>query len=37
VIATLFLACIVLLAIGVPVGFALGGGTLAAILVGGCH
>jgi tripartite ATP-independent transporter DctM subunit len=35
VIATLFLACIVLLAIGVPVGFALGGGTLAAILVGG--
>ena len=34
-IATLFLACIVLLAIGVPVGFALGGATLGAILVGG--
>jgi tripartite ATP-independent transporter DctM subunit len=35
VIATLFLACIVLLALGVPVAFALGGGTLAAIIVGG--
>ena len=34
-IATLFLACIVLLALGIPVGFALGGGTLAAIIVGG--
>jgi tripartite ATP-independent transporter DctM subunit len=35
VIATLFLACIVLLALGVPVAFALGGATLAAIVVGG--
>ena len=34
-IATLFLGCIVLLAIGVPVAFALGGATLAAIMVGG--
>ena len=34
-IATLFIACIVLLALGVPVAFALGGGTLAAIVVGG--
>lgn len=34
-IATLFLACIVLLALGVPVAFALGGATLAAIVVGG--
>ncbi|MEP6657170.1 MAG: TRAP transporter large permease, partial [Betaproteobacteria bacterium] len=34
-IATLFIACIVLLALGVPVAFALGGGTLAAIIVGG--
>jgi len=35
VIATLFFACIALLALGVPVAFALGGGTLAAIAVGG--
>jgi tripartite ATP-independent transporter DctM subunit len=35
VIATLFIACVVLLALGVPVAFALGGGTLAAILVDG--
>ena len=35
VIATLFVGCIVLLALGVPVAFALGGATLAAILVGG--
>jgi C4-dicarboxylate transporter, DctM subunit len=35
VIATLFAGCIVLLAIGVPVAFALGGATLAAIAVGG--
>ncbi len=34
-IATLFLACIALLALGVPVAFALGGATLAAIAVGG--
>ena len=34
-IAVLFIACIVLLAIGVPVAFALGGGTLAAILYNG--
>ena len=34
-IATLFIGCIVLLAIGVPVAFALGGATLAAIAVGG--
>ena len=34
-IATLFAGCIVLLAVGVPVAFALGGATLAAILVGG--
>jgi len=34
-IAVLFLACIVLLALGVPVAFALGGGTLAAILYNG--
>ena len=31
----LFIACIVLLAIGVPVAFALGGGALAAILWNG--
>ncbi len=35
VIATLFIACTLLLALGVPVAFALGGGTLAAILVNG--
>src|SRR5262249_51608846 len=35
VIATLFLSCIVLLALGVPVGFALGGSTFIAIVVGG--
>jgi C4-dicarboxylate transporter DctM subunit len=35
VIATLFIGCIVLLAVGVPVAFALGGATLAAIAVGG--
>jgi C4-dicarboxylate transporter DctM subunit len=35
VIAVLFVGCIVLLAIGVPVAFALGGGTLAAILYNG--
>jgi tripartite ATP-independent transporter DctM subunit len=35
VIATLFGACIVLLALGVPVAFALGASTLAAILVNG--
>ena len=35
VIATLFVGCIALLALGVPVAFALGGATLAAILVGG--
>ena len=35
VIAVLFIACIVLLALGVPVAFALGGATLAAILVNG--
>ncbi|MDQ6619412.1 MAG: TRAP transporter large permease [Pseudomonadota bacterium] len=34
-IATLFIGCIVLLAIGVPVAFALGGGTLAAIVMHG--
>ena len=34
-IATLFIACTLLLALGVPVAFALGGGTLAAILVNG--
>ncbi len=34
-IAVLFVGCIVLLAIGVPVAFALGGGTLAAILYNG--
>ena len=34
-IATLFVGCIALLALGVPVAFALGGATLAAILVGG--
>lgn len=34
-IATLFIACIVLLVLGVPVAFALGGGTLAAILWNG--
>src|SRR6478609_5326065 len=34
-IATLFLACIALLAFGVPVAFALGGSTLIAIAVGG--
>ena len=34
-IATLFIACIVLLALGVPVAFALGGATLAAIGIGG--
>ena len=33
-IATLFIACTLLLALGVPVAFALGGGTLAAMLVG---
>ena len=35
VIAALFVGCIVLLALGVPVAFALGGGTLVAILVHG--
>src|SRR5205814_127930 len=35
VIVTLFIACTLLLALGVPVAFALGGGTLAAILVNG--
>jgi C4-dicarboxylate transporter, DctM subunit len=35
VIATLFVSCIVLLAVGLPVAFALGGATLAAIAVGG--
>jgi tripartite ATP-independent transporter DctM subunit len=35
VIAALFVGCIVLLAVGVPVAFALGGATLAAITVGG--
>jgi C4-dicarboxylate transporter, DctM subunit len=35
VVATLFLACVLLLALGVPVAFALGAGTLAAILVEG--
>jgi C4-dicarboxylate transporter, DctM subunit len=35
VIATLFIGCIALLAVGVPVAFALGGATLAAITVGG--
>jgi tripartite ATP-independent transporter DctM subunit len=34
-IATLFIACTLLLALGVPVAFALGGGTLAAMLVNG--
>jgi tripartite ATP-independent transporter DctM subunit len=34
-ISALFLVCIVLLALGVPVAFALGGGTLVAILVHG--
>ena len=34
-IATLFVGCIALLALGVPVAFALGGATLAAIIVGG--
>ena len=34
-IATLFVGCIVLLALGVPVAFALGSATLAAIIVGG--
>ena len=34
-IAVLFIGCIVLLVIGVPVAFALGGGTLAAILYNG--
>ena len=34
-IAVLFIGCIILLAIGVPVAFALGGGTLAAILYNG--
>jgi C4-dicarboxylate transporter, DctM subunit len=34
VIATLFIACTLLLALGVPVAFALGGGTLAAMLAG---
>ncbi|HZQ62652.1 MAG TPA: TRAP transporter large permease [Casimicrobiaceae bacterium] len=36
-IATLFLSCIALLALGVPVAFALGGATLAAILVQGSY
>jgi tripartite ATP-independent transporter DctM subunit len=35
VIATLFVGCVALLALGVPVAFALGGATLAAIVVGG--
>ena len=34
-IATLFIGCTLLLALGVPVAFALGGGTLAAMLVNG--
>ncbi|MEO8751951.1 MAG: TRAP transporter large permease [Casimicrobiaceae bacterium] len=34
-IATLFVGCVVLLALGVPIAFALGGATLAAILVNG--
>src|SRR5437870_7587374 len=34
-IAALFVACIVLLALGVPVAFALGGSTLVAIIAGG--
>ena len=34
-VATLFVACVVLLALGVPVAFALGGGTLAAMLYDG--
>ena len=34
-VATLFVACIALLALGVPVAFALGGGTLAAMLANG--
>ena len=34
-IATLFLGCVALLAVGVPVAFALGGATLAAIVAGG--
>ena len=34
-IATLFLGCVALLALGVPVAFALGGATLAAIVAGG--
>jgi len=34
-VATLFLACVALLALGVPVAFALGGATLAAMLWGG--
>ena len=34
-VATLFIACILLLLLGIPVAFALGGATLAAILVNG--
>ena len=34
-VATLFLACVLLLVLGVPVAFALGGVTLAAILIEG--
>src|SRR6185295_11830193 len=34
-IATLFLACVVLLAVGLPVAFSLGGASLAAIVIGG--
>src|SRR5260221_3750998 len=34
-IATLFIGCTLLLVLGVPVAFALGGGTLAAMLVNG--
>jgi tripartite ATP-independent transporter DctM subunit len=34
-IATLFVACVALLALGVPVAFALGGATLAAVIVNG--
>jgi tripartite ATP-independent transporter DctM subunit len=34
-VVTLFAACVVLLALGVPVAFALGGATLAAVLVNG--
>src|SRR4051794_38500846 len=34
-VATLFVACLLLLALGVPVAFALGGATLAAVLVNG--